>query len=190
MRVMDACFAAMALAMGANLAGCAVIGDAPPAEVKSSYACQSQALKGQAIEGQGDFGCYFQLRQPGTNKLLAHTPYELVVFTTSKKTLPLHNIKGTTDEQGRSVYVRTPFPIAPSQMHFFEIVGEGTFVGGVTQFVHPIDGRVLPGNRYRMEGKGCEFAYEGVTDEQGYTVQGRGATACKIEVSFFAKKLP
>ncbi|WP_181259332.1 hypothetical protein [Pseudoduganella armeniaca] len=71
-----------------------------------------------------------------SKQVLAHTPYALLVYGkpaakggTQDSDTPLVELYGTTDAQGRSGYVRAPFPIEPDQVKFVKNVGTGQYKG-------------------------------------------------------------
>lgn len=171
------------LSISVILSGCSLQA-IEPTSPDSSYACQTATFAGQWTEGDGPYGCYFQLRDPATRKLLARTTYQLTVYASAKKTARVFDVESVTDAQGRSLFVRMPFPITPDKIRFVQTIGKGNN-GRSGVLIRPTDGAGVPFNPYRISG--CGQTYEGVTDETGQTVLVKCETIEKLHVEFYSR---
>lgn len=148
----------------------------------SSYLCHGRQQDGQESTGHGQFGCYFILHDPATKQILANTPYFIAVYKKADDANPYLTAKGTTDRNGRSVFVRSPTPFSPQTMRFIQMVGTGE-ASTVPVLVRPTDGSRVPFMNYEI--KGCNRSYSGMTDETGVGVMYRCPTQEKVSVSFY-----
>lgn len=151
----------------------------------SSYACHYPAVPGQPTEGDGSYGCYFELHDTTSRQKLANTPYELVVFKSERDRTVLVSVDGVTDDQGRSAFVRTAEPVVIGQVRFVQTIGTGK-ASRAAQMVRPTDGGFVPFNPYRIAG--CGLTHEGVSDERGYTVSLHCETQSNVKVEFYRKR--
>jgi hypothetical protein len=171
------------------IGGCVspVINEIPPT---SSYACQARQVRGSPTAGQGEYGCHFQLRHPETDKVLANTPYHLDVYPPAegdKEPRPSATLVGVTDAQGRSGFIRSPFPITPERVRFVEMMGSGPH-GVSPRLVSAVDGKSIPASKYYVTWCGGA-PYNGVTDERGNGVMFSSPTkTCQIKVVFYRRK--
>ena len=157
--------------------GCASQRESLPISIGSSYACQPTPVAGQRSEGEGAYGCYFQLMHPETKKVLVNTPYYLAIYAPGESDRASHQIYGVTDEQGRSLFLRAGFPIKPEQVIFVQTLGKGDY-SGVSQLTRA--DQVVAFGRYQITGCGQE--YKGMTDERGYVVMLQCESAQMINV--------
>jgi hypothetical protein len=96
---------------------------------------------------------------------------------------PVLSFEGTTDAEGRSVYVRAAFPITPDRLYFVEKIGTGPYKRS-PRLVRATDGLAIPGMHYKVTW--CGAPYVGVSDEQGNGAEFRSEDPdCKISVQFF-----
>lgn len=175
--------------MACTLAACSSVEPkiAPPG---SSYACQSAQAKGMPSNGQGDYGCHFFLLHPQTGKVLANTPYHLAVLSAADlpgaKPKTILEVNETTDDQGRSAFVRANIPITPENITFVERIGAGPY-GTSPRLIRASDGEVVIRAQYYFTYCGGK-SYTGITDERGNGVMFMFETACDVNVTFYRKK--
>ncbi|MEO6920639.1 MAG: hypothetical protein ABI171_16790 [Collimonas sp.] len=178
----------MAMLSASLIAGCAsnVTMDAPST---SSYECRPKPVDGLPSTGNGAYGCHFQLHDTVTKGILANTPYWLDVYAPSKpgspKGEPVATLNGVTDSQGRSGFVRAPFPITPEMVRFIKVIGTGPY-GRSPRLLSPINGLGVPGALYQI--KYCGGELSGTADEQGYAPMFNSESSCKIEARFYQKR--
>jgi hypothetical protein len=110
--------------------------------------------------------------------------WERLVFERAgQKRDPVLSFEGTTDAEGRSVYVRAAFPITPDRLYFVEKIGTGPYKRS-PRLVRATDGLAIPGMHYKVTW--CGAPYVGVSDEQGNGAEFRSEDPdCKISVQFF-----
>ncbi|WP_322088761.1 hypothetical protein [Burkholderia sp. BCC1999] len=180
-----ACVTLVAALMG----GCAGTGqqNAPQAAAGSgsSYTCNPTQVDGQAAAGKGVNGCYFVLHDPATKQALPNTHYAFALYTSAAQDSRELEVEGTTDGQGRTVYMRSAAPIDASRMILVRMIGDGP-TGRIPVLVRPTDGKRIPFAQYKVTG--CNGPYEGVTDETGRGVMYRCKTQSKIDVSFYQSR--
>ncbi|MFJ1209421.1 hypothetical protein [Burkholderia pyrrocinia] len=176
--------ACVALA-GALMGGCASTGQQAgqqaAADTGSSYTCNRTQADGQVSAGAGANGCYFVLHDPATKQALPNTRYAFALYTSAAQDNKELEVEGTTDEQGRTAYVRSAAPIDAARMVLVRMIGHGP-TGRIPVLVRPTDGQRIPFAAYKVTG--CNGPYEGVTDETGRGVMYRCKTPSKIDVSF------
>jgi hypothetical protein len=155
----------------------------------SSYECQPTPVAGLPTAGSGAYGCHFQLRDTVTKAILANTPYRLDVNAPAKpgaaRGETVATLDGVTDSQGRSGFVRAPFPIKPELLRFVKVIGSGPY-GSSPRLLSPITGLAVPGLLYHV--KTCEGTFNGAADEQGYAPMFNTKTSCAIDATFYIKK--
>ncbi|OXI37059.1 hypothetical protein [Burkholderia aenigmatica] len=165
---------ACVMLMAALAGGCAGTGQQQAKQAAvgggSSYTCNPTQADGQATAGRGANGCYFVLHDPATKQVLPNTHYAFALYTSAAQDNQELEVEGTTDAQGRTVYVRSAAPIDAARM----------------VLVRPQDGKRIPFAQYKVTG--CNGPYEGVTDETGRGVMYRCKTQSKIEVSFYQSR--
>ena len=183
--VRGACVTLMAALAG----GCANTGQQPAQQAAvgggSSYTCNPTQADGQATAGKGANGCYFVLHDPATKQALPNTHYAFALYTNAAKDNPELEVEGSTDAQGRTVYVRSAAPIDAARMVLVRTIGDGP-TGRIPVLVRPQDGKRIPFAQYKVTG--CNGPYEGVTDETGRGVMYRCKTQSKIDVSFYQSR--
>ncbi|WP_175870242.1 hypothetical protein [Burkholderia sp. BCC0397] len=169
--------------------GCANTGQqnaqAAAAGSGSSYTCNPTQADGQASAGRGANGCYFVLHDPATQQALPNTRYAFALYTRAAQDNPELEVEGTTDAQGRTVYMRSDAPIDATRMILVRMIGDGP-TGRMPVLVRPTDGKRIPFAQYRVTG--CNGPYEGVTDETGRGVMYRCKARSKIDVSFYQSR--
>ncbi|WP_317205716.1 hypothetical protein [Janthinobacterium sp.] len=179
---------ATALLLTQLMAGCALNARTDTAST-SSYECMAKPVDGLPTAGSGAYGCHFQLHDPATKATLPNTPYWLDVYAASKPGSPrgeaVATLNGLTDAQGRSGFVRAPFPITAELVRFVKVVGSGPYSRS-PRLLRPTDGRPVPGLLYYV--KTCEGVFEGTADEQGFAPLFRAKTSCEMTASFYVKK--
>ncbi|NTZ83735.1 hypothetical protein FCJ61_12170 [Burkholderia metallica] len=151
----------------------------------SSYTCNPTQADGQASAGRGANGCYFVLHDPATRQALPNTRYAFALYTRAAQDNPELEVEGTTDVQGRTVYMRSDAPIDATRMILVRMIGDGP-TGRMPVLVRPTDGKRIPFAQYRVTG--CNGPYEGVTDETGRGVMYRCKARSKIDVSFYQSR--
>ncbi|MCA8292438.1 hypothetical protein LGN19_01405 [Burkholderia sp. AU30198] len=179
---------ACVMLMAALAGGCAGTGQQPAQQAAvggSSYTCNPTQADGQATAGRGANGCYFVLHDPATKQVLPNTHYAFALYTSAAQDNQELEVEGTTDAQGRTVYVRSAAPIDAARMVLVRTVGDGP-MGRIPVLVRPQDGKRIPFAQYKVTG--CNGLYEGVTDETGRGVMYRCKTQSKIEVSFYQSR--
>ncbi|HDR9481847.1 TPA: hypothetical protein QDC20_003262 [Burkholderia aenigmatica] len=180
---------ACVMLMAALAGGCAGTGQQQAKQAAvgggSSYTCNPTQSDGQATAGRGANGCYFVLHDPATKQVLPNTHYAFALYTSAAQDNQELEVEGTTDAQGRTVYVRSAAPIDAARMVLVRTVGDGP-MGRIPVLVRPQDGKRIPFAQYKVTG--CNGLYEGVTDETGRGVMYRCKTQSKIEVSFYQSR--
>ncbi|TDA48230.1 hypothetical protein [Burkholderia pyrrocinia] len=156
-------------------------GQQAAADSGSSYTCNRTQADGQVSAGGGANGCYFVLHDPATKRVLPNTRYAFALYTSAAQNAKELEVEGTTDEKGRTAYVRSAAPIDASRMVLVSMIGVGQ-TARIPVLVRPTDGQRIPFAAYKVTG--CNGPYEGVTDEAGHGVMYRCKTPSKIDVSF------
>jgi hypothetical protein len=179
-----------ALLLAGLVAGCAstrvsepqIVPARPPS---SSYDCRTDPVDGLPTAGEGNYGCHFYLLAPGTKRVRANTPYMIQVYVPgqvqSKKEAVSVELVGVTDAQGRSGFVRAPFPITPKLVRFVEVIGSGPYSAG-SQFVRSTDGNGAADILYHFHS--CKGDFFGLTDEQGHTPMFTTKESCAYDLTF------
>lgn len=179
-----------ALLLAGLVAGCAPTGVSEPKIVpasppSSSYDCRTDPVDGLPTAGEGNYGCHFYLLAPGSKRARANTPYMIQVYAPgqvlSKEEVVSVELQGVTDAQGRSGFVRAPFPITPKLVRFVEVIGSGPYSAG-SQFAWPTDGKGAADFMYHFHS--CVGDFFGLTDEQGYTPMFTTKESCVYDVTF------
>ncbi|OXI29717.1 hypothetical protein CFB89_20840 [Burkholderia sp. AU16741] len=158
---------------------------AAAADSGSSYTCHPAQADGQASAGRGANGCYFVLHDPATRQALPNTRYAFALYTSAAQDSRELEVEGTTDAQGRTIYMRSAAPIDAARMVLVRMIGDGP-TGRMPVRVRPTDGKRIPFARYKVVG--CNGPYEGVTDETGRGVMYRCKTQSRIDVSFYPSR--
>ncbi|MCA8271250.1 hypothetical protein LGN17_01765 [Burkholderia sp. AU30280] len=183
--VRGACATLVAVLAG----GCVGTGQQNPQQAAvgdgSSYTCHPVQVDGQATAGRGVNGCYFVLHDPATKQPLPNTRYAFALYTSAAQDNRELEVEGTTDAQGRTIYLRSAAPIDASRMVLVRTIGDGP-TGRIPVLVRPQDGKRVPFAEYKVTG--CNGPYEGVTDETGRGVMYRCKTQSKIDVSFYRSR--
>lgn len=147
--------------------------------IKRTYVCHDLPVKGMKEQGRKyDKGCYFELINPETGKVLSETRYLLILNKSNGTNESEIKFKGVTDKFGRSLFVHLPFSFDENEMLFVQIIGNGPkeesirFISGN----HPF----FPGLEYII--KRCNKEdYHSFTDVKGNTVLVEYELDCKIK---------
>lgn len=157
--------------------------DPPFARDFSSYHCQPVRQPGQAQFGQGPSGCGFILRAPKSGQALANTPYLIWLFTPKRDGIELE-VKGLTDAQGHTAYIRSSTPLNPDRIRVSRrlLAGEKSMAStqiadrasnikknGAASGISLCCSQAVSGLRYRMTVCTGQ-SYEGITDDQAWTM--------------------
>ncbi len=140
-----------------------------------------QILSPQQSEEYGKAGKYgrvYFLKDPKTKKNLPHTTYTL------QDPQSKFFVNGTTDNKGRTAFIRNSDPDLLKRLEVLQLVGQGDYSGGfVVNFEHTQ--RPASGYRYIIKGKKNKILWEGLTNEQGKTVIIRSLKPETIQLEVF-----
>lgn len=159
-------------------------GERRTAVERSTYFCFRTPAADQPVEGGGPDGCGFVLRDPETDAPMPFTPYLLQMRPAAAgyDGLAELEVKGITDAEGRTAFVRSTSPLTRSRMRLVRrlvspinlLVDDHGMPGSPPRrntepFPGPKEGvRLGYGLAYRMTS--CSgLAFESMTDEEGWT---------------------